>query len=354
MAIRRPNRDPGPAEPSPSRDQEPAQQRAAWSAETAPTMIIPQGTEIEIDAHGQLSIRAPGNLVLQNSGSYGSLVSMTGSIRIDHGVEVEAVSVQAADSCYVQGNLTAWKVKARTLQIEESGRAHVVLQETEHLEVGREARLVGNFGSEKELFLLFSRFADQVRSLPFFRDRALEEHRTAGALAEPAPQPAAGERPVARLDPDTAAAIEHLLASESPPAQGAPAPGAPAPGASAAGSPAPRPAAPGSASPGPASKPPGAAYPSRPASDRSPLGDAGADEEFPEPLLFALVLLEREADRQTYGPTSQRALDELIKLLRDRDMVTLRHIYRTLFGRVVEPREDVQRAHELIHQYYES
>ncbi|HMB51819.1 MAG TPA: hypothetical protein VKU40_00795, partial [Thermoanaerobaculia bacterium] len=114
----------------------------------APTMIVPRGTEIEVDAHGQLSVRAPGNLVIQNSGSYGTLESRAGSIRIDHGVEVEAVSVNCAGDCFVQGSLTAWKVTARTLHLEETATANIVLQETERLEVGRDARLVGNFDSE--------------------------------------------------------------------------------------------------------------------------------------------------------------------------------------------------------------
>jgi len=39
----------------------------------APTLIIPHGLRIEIDPEGQLSIHAPGNLVVQNSGKYGVL-----------------------------------------------------------------------------------------------------------------------------------------------------------------------------------------------------------------------------------------------------------------------------------------
>ena len=35
-----------------------------------PTMIIPSGTEISVNEQGQLSIRTPGNLVIQNSGTY--------------------------------------------------------------------------------------------------------------------------------------------------------------------------------------------------------------------------------------------------------------------------------------------
>ena len=39
-----------------------------------PTMIIPRGTEIRVNTHGQLSIKTPGNLVIQNSGVYSEIV----------------------------------------------------------------------------------------------------------------------------------------------------------------------------------------------------------------------------------------------------------------------------------------
>jgi hypothetical protein len=55
-----------------------------------PTMIIQKGTEIRINAQGQLSIKTPGNLVIQNSGTYAELESTNGSIRIDDNVNVEA------------------------------------------------------------------------------------------------------------------------------------------------------------------------------------------------------------------------------------------------------------------------
>ncbi len=138
--------------------------------EDSPTMIIPSGTEIQIDVHGQLSVRAPGNLVIQNSGHYGEIESVRGSIRIESNAEVEAVSVRCADTCYVQGSLTSWKVKAKSIHLEEKAQARIVLQETEGIEIGKNAQLVGNFSSEKELFLLFSRFAHQLRSLPFYFD----------------------------------------------------------------------------------------------------------------------------------------------------------------------------------------
>jgi hypothetical protein len=241
-------------------------------------MIIPRGLRIEIDPEGQLSIHAPGNLVVQNSGKYGTLESMGGSIRIDRGVEVEAVTVRCPDTCYVQGFLTAWKVAARSLQLEESARAHVVLQETERLEIGRDARLVGNFASEKELVGLFSRFAHQVRSIPFLFER---------------------RAPVPEL-PAAPALEEKLVQGRQFP----PSPPEPSPA------------------------------------------------ELPEPLLFALVLLERESERKIHPGASQRALDELIKLLQQQDLETLGLTYKTLFGRIAEPREDAVRAQELVRQHY--
>lgn len=286
------------------------------SEEAAPTMIIPRGTRIEVDAHGQLSIHAPGNLVIQNSGAYGTIESLGGSIRIDHNVEVEAVSVRCADACFVQGSLTAWKVEAKALQVEETAQAQVVLQETESLEIGRDARVVGNFGSEKELFLLFSRFAQQVRSLPFYFDRK---------------SPPPGEIPAGTEDRDeveletweseeTSGESRRVEVSDEPPDD---------------------------------------------ATDAQVIADEPEEvleEEtprprrpnLPEPLFFAQVLLERDAGREGYGPTSQRVLEELIKLLQERDVDTLRHTWRTLFGRILEPREDVRRARDLIGDYYGS
>jgi len=248
----------------------------------SPTMIIPRGLRIEIDPEGKISIHAPGNLVVQNSGKYGTLESMGGSIRIDRGVEVEAVTVRCFDTCFVQGFLTAWKVNARSLHLEESARAHVVLQETERLEIGRDARLVGNFASEGELLGLFSRFAHQVRSIPFLFDRK-------------AP---AGELKEAELGaPERTPKLVQGFQFPPPPPEPSPA-------------------------------------------------------ELPEPLLFALLLLEREAERRIHPATSQRAIDEMIKLLHEQDLETLGRTYKTLFRRIAEPREDIQRAEELVRQCF--
>lgn len=285
------------------------------SEEAAPTMIIPRGTNIEVDAHGQLSIRAPGNLVIQNSGAYGTIESQGGSIRIDRNVEVEAVSVRCAEACYVQGSLTAWKVEAQSLQVEETAQAQVVLQETDRLEIGRDARVVGNFGSEKELFLLFSRFAQQVRSLPFYFDRK----------ATPP-----GELPTGDGEPEEDAEVEEWEVMEGEEvAEAAQA----------------------------ASETPEEEPETADEEDEELEAEGGARPrrpDLPEPLFFAQVLLERDAGREGYGPTSQRVLQELVKLLQDRDVDTLRHTYRTLFGRILEPREDVRRARELISDFYSS
>ena len=131
-----------------------------------PTMIIPNGTDISVNENGQLAIRTPGNLVIQNSGVYSLIESGNGSVRIDPEVKVEAVSVQAADSCFVAGELTAWRVRAQTITLEKGARANIMLQESDSLELDRNARLVGNFASEKELYLMLGRFSRELRDLP--------------------------------------------------------------------------------------------------------------------------------------------------------------------------------------------
>jgi hypothetical protein len=256
----------------------------------APTMIIPSGTEIQIDVHGQLSVRAPGNLVIQNSGHYGEIESVGGSIRIEANAEVEAVSVTCAEVCYVQGSLTSWKVKAKSIQLEEKAQARIVLQETETLEIGKNAQLVGNFSSEKELFLLFSRFARQLKSMPFYFDR--QEAVPQLELPQPAPS--------------EAVAVAEALPAEADPIH------------------------------------------ARPLSSR--VLESG--EELPDHLFFALVLLERETRNEAYGTTSVHVLEELVKLLKARDLEALQHTYRTLFGRVVEPGDDSRRALDMIDRFF--
>lgn len=265
-----------------------ALEKSMSKTEGSPTMIIPAGTEISIDAHGQLSVRTPGNLVIQNSGHYGEIESLHGSIRIEANAEVEAVSVRCAETCYVQGSLTSWRVKAKNINLEEKAQARVVLQESESIEIGKNAKLVGNFSSEKELFLLFSRFAPQLRSLPFYFDRKSAPHLEFEEQPEPAAVPAESAK---------AAAAARMGAS--------------------------------------------------PLSNRV----LEAVKELPDPLFFALVLLERESKNESHG-ASVRVIEELVKLLKARDLETLKHTHRTLFGRVTELNDDVRRAQELIARFF--
>lgn len=139
---------------------------AAAEQANFPTMIIPKGTEIRVNAQGQLSIKTPGNLVIQNSGNYSELESTAGSIRIEENVTVEAVSIKAAQACFIQGTVTAWRVHAKRIALEDRAKAFIMLQESESLELSRNSRLVGNFASEKELFLMMGKFSGQLKELP--------------------------------------------------------------------------------------------------------------------------------------------------------------------------------------------
>ncbi|MBV9493685.1 MAG: hypothetical protein JOZ54_05535 [Acidobacteria bacterium] len=176
---------------------------AAAEQSNFPTMIIPRGTEIRVNSHGQLSIKTPGNLVIQNSGNYSELESTNGSIRIEENVNVEAVSVRAAQACFVQGSLTAWKVHARRVALEDKARAYIMLLESEQLEIARSARLVGNFANEKELFLMMGKFTSQLKELPGSVDIthvAPIEGRPAISATAAAPQPPIATTAAHKLD----------------------------------------------------------------------------------------------------------------------------------------------------------
>lgn len=145
--------------------------------EEYPTMIIPKGTEIKVNEKGQLSIKTPGNLVIQNSGNYSLIKSEKGSIKVEPAVNVEAVEVEAADTCLIQGNLTAWKVKAKKLCLEEKAQAFIMIQESEDLELAKTSRLVGNFSSEKEIYILLGKFSPELKSLPSSINLGQDEQR---------------------------------------------------------------------------------------------------------------------------------------------------------------------------------
>jgi hypothetical protein len=161
-----------------------------------PTMIIPQGTEITVNDAGQLAIRTPGNLIIQNPGNYSHIVSTAGSLRIDPNVTVDAVTVQVADTCYIAGSLTAWQVKARRVVLEKGARAFIVIRDSETLELDKGARLVGNFASEKELYLLLGRFSQQLQALPQGLSPVVKEAAAQlAASSERIPLPQAQEAP---------------------------------------------------------------------------------------------------------------------------------------------------------------
>src|SRR5256885_164732 len=156
-----------------------------------PTMIIPRGTEIKVNPNGQLSIKTPGNLVIQNSGTYSDIESTNGSIRIDENVTVEAVSIRCGQACFIQGTLTAWRVHAKKITLEDRAKAFIMLQESEHLEMSRSARLVGNFANEKELFFMMGKFTPQLKELPGGVDMSTPhsiESRTPAAWISAAPR----------------------------------------------------------------------------------------------------------------------------------------------------------------------
>lgn len=154
-----------------------------------PTMIIPHGTEIKINSHGQLSIKTPGNLVIQNSGNYSELESTNGSIRIEDNVSVEAVSVRAAQACFIQGTLTAWRVQAKKIALEDHAKAYIMMQECEQLELSKTSRLVGNFANEREIYLMLGKFSAQLKELPASVDiqggSSIAAGRPAGAQTIP-------------------------------------------------------------------------------------------------------------------------------------------------------------------------
>ena len=183
---------------------------AAADQSNFPTMIIPRGTEIKLNTHGQLSIKTPGNLVIQNSGNYSEIESTNGSIRIEENVAVEAVSVRAGQVCYIQGTLTAWKVHAKRIALEDRAKAFIMVQESDVLELSKTARLVGNFANEKELYLMMGKFTSQLRELP----AAVDLHSNAPLAETRAPQiPAAAATAPAQAP--AAADPDHLRAAQS-------------------------------------------------------------------------------------------------------------------------------------------
>lgn len=185
---------------------------AAADQANFPTMIIPRGTEIKLNNHGQLSIKTPGNLVIQNSGNYSELESTNGSIRIEENVAVEAVSVRAGQACFIQGTLTAWKVHAKRITLEDRAKAFIMVQESEHLDLSKTARLVGNFANEKELYLMMGKFTSQLRELPGSVD--MGSHAPLAETRPPQIVSATDARTNPTADPDHLRSAQTILERE--------------------------------------------------------------------------------------------------------------------------------------------
>jgi hypothetical protein len=256
-----------------------------------PTMIIPRGTEIRVNNQGQLSIRTPGNLVIQNSGNYSEIESTNGSIRIDENVTVEAVSIRAGQACFIQGTLTAWKVCAKRISLEDRAKAFIMLQESESLELARGARLVGNFANEKELFLMMGKFTTQLRELPGAVD--IGGHTT----------PLEG-RPSYTPIPAQVAAASTSTTSTPPPA------------------------APQSA-------------PSQP-----PRTDP-ADH-----LRAAQLLIERELARPDVVAREAEGLREVLYAIREHNTARIANVYRSAFAEVSGASEGLRQAYEHLDQFF--
>ncbi|MCP4901525.1 MAG: hypothetical protein GY906_31560 [bacterium] len=249
-----------------------------------PTMIIPEGTEISVNEQGQLSIRTPGNLVIQNSGMYSVIESGSGSVRIDPKVKVEAVSVQAADSCYVAGELTAWRVRARNITLERGAQANIMLQESDSLELDGNARLVGNFASEKELYLMLGRFSRQLRQLPQGMDMTVAEREL----------PATGK--------DETDVSTSVMDDEEP-------------------------------------------FVSPDGEDEP---NAVERQKREEVLSLARIVLERELGRASLADGSRQALERLLELVRAQNYESLEESYQYLLSQVESPTDELDRVKQLL------
>ncbi len=259
-----------------------------------PTMIIPRGTEIRVNNQGQLSIRTPGNLVIQNSGNYSEIESTNGSIRIDENVTVEATSIRAGQACFIQGTVTAWRVRAKRISLEDRAKAFIMVQESESLELARGARLVGNFANEKELFLMMGKFTSQLRELP-------------GAV-DMGSQTALEGRPA------------HTQIS-------APTPPPPPPAATAA--------------------PPPPPPPPLPVSAPQPVRTEAADH-----LRAAQLLIERELARPDIVAREAEGLREVLYAIREHNTARIANVYRSAFAEVSGGSESLRQAYEHLEQFF--
>jgi hypothetical protein len=265
---------------------------AAEESGNFPTMIIPRGTEVRLNEEGQLSIKTPGNLVIQNSGNYSELESTNGSIRIEENVKVDAITVRAGQACFIQGTLTAWRVNAKKIALEDKARAYIMLQESESLDLSPTSRLVGNFANEKEVYLLLGKFNRQLRQLP-----------GAVGMDMAGPDDDVPQENAAR-------AIEAVTGSPvSPPRASASETG-----------------------------------------ERG--GESAASYDAPRAIQQAVALMELEINRHDLDASSKEGLRELLYALRSQDLRRAALIYRDVFSELTIPSENLRRAYEALERHF--
>lgn len=269
-----------------------------------PTMIIPDGTDIGVNEQGQLSIKTPGNLVIQNSGSYSIVESEAGSIRIDPEVKVEAISLQASDACYIAGTLTAWRVRAKKIILEKDAQAYIMLQEADSLDLERSARMVGNFASEKELYLMLGRFNRQLQELPELVPPGGDPPRISEVSRQSAERPPAIAEEMSGLKED-----EEMPGFEEDEPFVAP--------------------------------------------DGEDEETLSARQERQEILSLVRVILERELGRRDRPQSAREPLERLLDRVREDESDRLEEDYEYLFSQIENPSVDIQNARNMLDRLFE-
>lgn len=263
-----------------------------------PTMVIPRGTEISVNDQGLLSIRTPGHLVIQNPGLYSVIECSNGSVRIDANIKVEAVTVQAAETCLIAGTLTAWRVKAKKIILEKGAQAFIMLQESEALQLDSSARLVGNFKSEDELYLMLGRFRRQLRELPAAFESAAARQAELGGNGEEPLSSAQAEPALSEESAEAAAEELNALFSE----------------------------------------------PDTPSSE----------EREAETQALVLLILERERRRLALLGHLPEPLTQLIALVRSKENDRLAASFRQLFDAIGPLSEDLEQAKRMLERQFPS
>jgi hypothetical protein len=162
-----------------------------------------------------------------------------------------------------------------------------MLQESETLELDRNARLVGNFASEKELYLMLGRFNRQLRDLPATLTPG-DSERSARRLQGPASDRTAPP-PVTVTDDDPFVAPD------------------------------------GEDEPGPEAR-----------------------QRRDEVLSLVRVILERELGRPKLTSGSRQAIEKLLEMVRATDLDGLGDTGSYLLSQVENPSEDLGRAGEML------